>query len=49
MNEPMEYAEHYIEEDQSDKFDRKFVASFLKEVSINSMEQNKHILGKTRQ
>jgi hypothetical protein len=40
-NDPMGYAEHHTEEVKSEKLDKKFLAHLLKDVTINSIQQEK--------
>jgi hypothetical protein len=40
-NKPMGYAEHYTEEDKAEKLDKKFIAHLLKDITINSVQQEK--------
>ena len=40
-NDPMGYAEFHTEEQQSEKLDKKFLAHLLKDVTINSIQQEK--------
>jgi hypothetical protein len=40
-NDPMGYAEHHPEEKISEKLDKKFLAHLLKDVTINSIQQEK--------
>jgi hypothetical protein len=38
-NEPMGYAQFYMEEARTEKLDRKFIAHLLKDITINSVQQ----------
>jgi hypothetical protein len=40
-NDPIGFAEHHTEQAKSKKLDKKFVASLIQQVSINSVEQDK--------
>jgi hypothetical protein len=40
-NDPMGYAEHHTEEKRSEKLNKKFLAHLLKDVTINSIQQEK--------
>jgi hypothetical protein len=40
-NDPMGYAELHTDEQQSEKLDKKFLAHLLKDVTINSIQQEK--------
>ncbi len=40
-NDPMGYAEHHTEEQRSEKLEKKFLAHLLKDVTINSIQQEK--------
>jgi hypothetical protein len=38
-NEPMGYAEHYMEEAKAERLDKKFIANLLKDITMNSVQQ----------
>jgi hypothetical protein len=40
-NDPMGYAEQHTEEGKSEKLDKKFLAHLLRDVTINSVQQEK--------
>jgi hypothetical protein len=40
-NDPMGFAEQHTEEEKAEKLDKKFLAYFLKDVTINSIQQEK--------
>jgi hypothetical protein len=40
-NDPMGYEEFHTEEQQSEKLDKKFLAHLLKDITINSIQQEK--------
>jgi hypothetical protein len=40
-SEPMGYAEHYMEEARAEKIDKKFIIHLLKDVTVNSAQQEK--------
>jgi hypothetical protein len=40
-NDPMGYAEQYTEETKAEKLDKKFLAHLLRDITINSVQQEK--------
>jgi hypothetical protein len=40
-NDPMGYAEHHTEKATAEKVDKKFIANLLRDVTINSAQQDK--------